>query len=137
MYGEKLQLQMTDTDSFLIYCETENLFNDMKVHAHLYDTSDFPKEHTLHSDSNKRNEEKRAKGISKVAVSKDLRLDNYKHVLFKESQLQSEMILIRNHNHEIYYENIVKTGLSCFDDERYLIYGFSSLAYGQYKIDKH
>ena len=29
--------------------------------------------------------EKRAKGISKVAVSKDLRLESYKHVLFENS----------------------------------------------------
>jgi ubiquitin len=168
MYGEKLQLQMTDTDSFLFYCETENIFDDMKAHSHLYDTSDFPKNHPLQSDINKKvlgkmksetnekcisefvglrskmyayscdnRDEKRAKGISKVTVNKDLRLDSYKHVLFEESQLHSKMTLIRSHNHEIYCEDIVKTGLSCFDDKRYLQEdGISSLAYGHYKINK-
>lgn len=54
LYGEKVQLQMTDTDSFLFYCETEDLFQDMFKYSHLFDTSDFPKNHFLHSDINKK-----------------------------------------------------------------------------------
>ena len=42
LYGNKVQLQMTDTDSVLFSCETNALFKDMYVNSHLFDTSDFP-----------------------------------------------------------------------------------------------
>lgn len=54
LYGEKVQLQMTDTDSFLFYCETDDLFRDMFEYSHLFDTSDFPKTHFLYSQTNKK-----------------------------------------------------------------------------------
>lgn len=54
LYGGKQQLQMTDADSLLFYCETENIFKDMQEHSHLYDTSDFPKDHSLHNIINKK-----------------------------------------------------------------------------------
>lgn len=38
---------MTDTESFLFYCETEDLFKDMYKYSHLFDTSDFPKDHRM------------------------------------------------------------------------------------------
>lgn len=81
----------------------------MCKYSHLFDTSDFPKDHFLHSDINKKvigkmksetnekciseycglrskmyafscdgKEDKRAKGIAKVVVKKDLSLQNYK-----------------------------------------------------------
>ena len=52
LYDDRVQLQMTDTDSFLFSCKTEDLFQDMQVYSHLFDTSDFPKDHFLHSDIN-------------------------------------------------------------------------------------
>jgi ubiquitin len=166
LYGEKVQLQMTDTDSFLFYCETNDLFKDMYQYSHLFDTSDFPKDHFLFSNVNKKvmgkmksetnekciseycglrskmyaftcenKEEKRAKGISKNVVKKELRLQDYKDVLFKESSLASQMHSLRSHNHNMYLEKINKVGLSCFDDKRYLLDdGITSLAYGHYKI---
>ncbi|XP_053406097.1 uncharacterized protein LOC128559090 [Mercenaria mercenaria] len=166
LYGDKVQLQLSDTDSFLFHCETKDLFQDMYNHSHLFDTSDFPKDHFLQSNTNKKvmgkmksetnekciseycglrskmyafscdgQEDKRAKGIAKVVVKKDLRFQNYKDVLFNHSQLVSQMSSIRSHNHEIYVEKINKIGLCCFDDKRYLLDdGITSLAYGHYKI---
>lgn len=165
-YSDKVQLQMTDTDSFLIICITNDLFLDISKQLHLFDTSDFPKDHALYSDVYKKvmgkmkietnekciseycglrskmyafscdgKEDKRAKGIAKVVDKKELRLQHYKNTLFDETSVTSEMNIIRSHDHTIYCEKISKTGLSCFDDKRYLLDdGITSLAYGHYKI---
>ena len=45
---------MTDTDSLLFSCETNDIYQDMKESLDYFDTSDYPKEHTLFSDSNKK-----------------------------------------------------------------------------------
>ena len=168
LYGSKVQLQMTDTDSFLFYCETNDLFNDMYAYSHLFDTSDFPKDHYLFSNVNKKvmgkmksetinksiseycglrskmyayicdnKEDKRAKGISKHVVKKELRLQHYKNVLFEESLLLSKMHSLSSHNHKNFLEKITKIGLSCFDDKRYLLdNGIASYAYVQYKMQQ-
>ena len=80
------------------------------------------------------NEEKRAKGISRVTVKKDLRFQCYKNTLFNETQMRSSMTLLRHHSHQLYSETISKTGLSAFDDKRYLLNAVDSYAYGHHNI---
>lgn len=167
VYGSNVELELTDTDSFLVSCTTPDIFQDMLAYSHLFDTSDFPKDHFLYSDFNKKvmgkmksetNEkciseycglrskmyafkcddidEKRAKGISKAVVKKSLTLNDYKHVLFNNSQMHSTMHSL-SHNHKIYLETISKVGLSSFDDKRFLLEdGIKSYAYGHYKIQE-
>ena len=53
-YGEKCELLYTDTDSLLLEIETEDFYKDMEEKKDLYDTSDYPKEHPLHSNTNKK-----------------------------------------------------------------------------------
>ena len=53
-YGDRCQLLYTDTDSLLLEIETEDVYRDMIAHAGLYDTSDYPREHPLHSVENKK-----------------------------------------------------------------------------------
>ena len=53
-YGPRCELLYTDTDSLLLEVETEDFYEDMKSNKNLYDTSDFPKEHPLYSDANKK-----------------------------------------------------------------------------------
>ncbi|KAK3734146.1 hypothetical protein QZH41_005662 [Actinostola sp. cb2023] len=53
-YGERCQLLYTDTDSLLLEIETEDVYKDMAEDQDLYDTSDYPKDHTLHSTVNKK-----------------------------------------------------------------------------------
>lgn len=159
---------MTDTDSLLFYCETDNIYDDMKEHEYLFDLSDYPRDHPLQSDTKKRHkkvlgklkdetngipiskfvglrskmysfvcgnsEEKNLKGIFSTTVKKDLTFDNYEGALFNETQKQSSMTVIRSHAHQLFSENITKTGLSAFDDKRYLINAVESYAYGHYKI---
>ena len=53
-YGDRYQLLYTDTDSLLLEVQTEDVLRDMASHAELYDTSDYPPEHPLHSIANKK-----------------------------------------------------------------------------------
>ena len=53
-YGDRCQLLYTDTDSLLLEIQTEDVYRDMIAHAGLYDTSNYPREHPLHSVENKK-----------------------------------------------------------------------------------
>ena len=48
-YGDKLTLMATDTDSFMYYVETNDIYKDMLHNLYLYDTSNYPKESPLYS----------------------------------------------------------------------------------------
>lgn len=53
-YGDKCELLYTDTDSFLLEIETEDIYKDMAAERDLYDTSDYPKDNPLYSTANKK-----------------------------------------------------------------------------------
>ena len=53
-YGDKLTLMATDTDSFIYYVETDDVYQDMLQNLHLYDTSNFPKDSPLYSEKHKK-----------------------------------------------------------------------------------
>lgn len=43
-YGDKIRLIYTDTDSFILYVETDDFYADMKENLERYDTSDYPED---------------------------------------------------------------------------------------------
>ena len=54
-YGpERAKLLFTDTDSLIYHITAEDLYQDMKEDQHLYDTSNYPKDHFLFSEVNKK-----------------------------------------------------------------------------------
>ena len=53
-YGSNYQLLYTDTDLLLLDIKTEDIYKDMGENLDYYDTSDFPKDHPLHSQINKK-----------------------------------------------------------------------------------
>ena len=54
-YGPRVDLLYTDTDSLLLEIKTEDVYKDMEnLRDELYDTSDYPKDHPLHSQLNKK-----------------------------------------------------------------------------------
>ena len=67
-YREKAQLCFTDTDSLLYHIETPDVYKDMQEQLHLYDTSDYPKDHFLHSIENKKKLGKMKDEMSGVAI---------------------------------------------------------------------
>ena len=53
-YGQKCELICTDTDSLILDIQTEDVFKDMQEYPWLYDTSNYPKDHLLYNDRNKK-----------------------------------------------------------------------------------
>ena len=53
-YGSKCELLYTDTDSLLLEIETDDVYKDMETNKNEYDTSDYPKDHPLFSNENKK-----------------------------------------------------------------------------------
>ena len=53
-YGDKIKLIYTDTDSFVIEVETDDIYKDMYEDRHLYDFSDYPKDHPNYDVVNKK-----------------------------------------------------------------------------------
>lgn len=53
-YGNNAKLVLTDTDSLLYHVKCEDIYKDLLINAHLYDTSNYPIDHPLHSNVNKK-----------------------------------------------------------------------------------
>ena len=167
-YGGYARLLFTDTDSLCYRVYTKDMYKDMLADrdAH-FDTSDYPENHELHSDQNKKvigmmkdetsgtpiaefvglrskmysillpeDEKKRAKGINRAVVEKDISHEDYKNTLFLGRQMNHPVIQFRNMGHQIYTVEGNKVSLSAFDDKRYILEnGVDSLAYGHRDID--
>ena len=83
-------------------------------------------------------EEKKAKGVKKNVIKKDISFDDYYKCLRREKNpVYRKMNLIRGHNHETYSETINKIALSADDDKRVISNdGISTRAYGHYKLNQ-
>ena len=53
-YGNNIKLMYTDTDSFVIEVETDDIYKDMYEDSHLYDFSDYSKDHPNYCLTNKK-----------------------------------------------------------------------------------
>ena len=54
MYGDKMRLAYTDTDSFVIHIETEDIHEDLKQIEDYMDFSDYPTDHPNYNIANKK-----------------------------------------------------------------------------------
>ena len=80
-------------------------------------------------------ESKKAKGVTKSVIAKNLNLNLYKSVLFDREKKHISMNIIRSQDHEIYLSEAHKIGLNPFDDKRYILNdGISTLAHGHYRL---
>ena len=87
-YWHLNELIYTDTDSFIVNINTYDVYEDMKSIKHLFDFSDYPKDHMLYSDKNNK-----VIGISK---------DDQKGTIIKEIiALKSKSYFINVHEDEI------------------------------------
>lgn len=166
-YKDKAKLLFTDTDSLCYSIQTRDLYKDLNKQRDLFDTSNYPKEHFLYSDQNKKvlgkfkdetngvpitefvglrsklyayktldcNIQKRAKGIGKSVVDKEINLEDYKRALFKEEVIHRKMNIIQSKNHKVYTTQINKVALCGKDDKRCIMKDMvNTLALGHYKI---
>lgn len=53
-YKNKAKLLFTDTDSLCYHIQSKDYYRDMKRKSKFFDTSNFPKDHFLYSDTNKK-----------------------------------------------------------------------------------
>ena len=78
---------------------------------------------------------KTAKGIKKNIITKNIKHEDYKEVLFNNKQMYHTMKTIRSNKHKLGSFELNKISLSCFDDKRFIHQnGTRSYAYGHYKI---
>ena len=74
---------------------------------------------------------KKAKGVKKNVVKKQIKNEQYKEVLFGAKQLRHGMNILRSEGHEIYGMHINKISLSPFDSKRWIDDdGIHTKAYG-------
>ncbi|XP_061170624.1 uncharacterized protein LOC133180019 [Saccostrea echinata] len=91
-----------------------------------------PKMYSFTINDGKESEVKKAKGISKSVVSRNLVYQNYVDCLYKRELERHTMNSIRSENHDLYLKAINKISLSPFDDKRYWLapYGVEGYSYG-------
>ena len=53
-YGDNVNLIYTDTDSFILEIFTDDIYEDMKNDNHLFDFSEYPKDHKCYNVKNKK-----------------------------------------------------------------------------------
>ena len=166
-YKEKAKLLFTDTDSLCYSIQTKDFYKDIKKHKDLFDTSNYPKDHELYSDKNKKvlgkfkdetdgipitefvglrsklyafktvndHTQKRAKGVSKSVVDKEINLEDYKRALFEDEVIHRKMNIIQSRKHNVYTTQINKVALCGKDDKRYILKDkVNTLALGHYEI---
>ena len=82
--------------------------------------------------------EKKAKGIKKNIIERDLDHKDYLSVLQNKAIRKHKIKTIRSDHHEVSSYEINKISLSCYDDKRYILDdGITSYAYGHVKINKN
>jgi len=82
-------------------------------------------------------EHKKAKGIRKNVVKKEIKHQDYKDVLFNNKIMHHQMNTIRSESHQIHSIHLNKVSLSPYDDKRYLLDdGITSYAYGHFAISE-
>ena len=82
------------------------------------------------------NESKRAKGVTKFTVQRELNHKTYDEILKSTKQMFSLISGIRSQKHRLYTVSMNKISLSAYDDKRYICKdGINSLAYGHKDIN--
>jgi len=79
---------------------------------------------------------KKAKGVKKICLKKDLSFDNYKRCLLENEVSYVKVNSIRSFNHQLYSISERKKALSSYDDKRVILYdGIHTLPYGHYSLN--
>lgn len=145
------RLLFTDTDSLCYDIPTKDIYKDMEQDAELFDTSDYPTDHFLHSEKNKKvlgkmkdecagipieefvglrpkmysmvygGKEKKTAKGITRACQRRMNHEQYRHSLFNKTQTSVINNIIRSDAHELYSQKVSKVALSPYDDKRYVL----------------
>ena len=112
-FNNKVKLLYTDTDSFIYEFKNANFYDFMKDNPDYFDTSDYPKDHPLYSDKNKKvigkfkdelNGDKMLEFIGLRSKMYSYRTDNCKNSVKKTLKGIKKVVL----NKEIHFEDYKK-----------------------------
>ena len=113
-YGDEIQLIYSDTDSFIVDIETEDIYRDMFENKDLYDFSEYPTDHPNYNIENKKvlgkfKDELNAKIITEFVADKPKMysceyIDNYLDMLNKCESDEYKSIKSKIHSNE-YIDN--------------------------------
>ena len=133
-YGPDCELLYTDTDSLLLEIETEDVYEDMKSMKNHFDTSDYPKDHSLHSIENKKVLGKMKDECNGTPIdeyiglrSKSLYIKKCDKKIIKKSKRVKKCV-IKKITHENYGESLFGKkqfhhGMNILRSEKHVIYG--------------
>ena len=80
--------------------------------------------------------EKKAKGVKKNVIEKEITHEHYKEALFERRQFMHKMKILRSEGHEMYGMCMNKISLSPFDTKRWIADdGIQTLAYGHFRLE--
>ena len=83
---------------------------------------------------NEQKAEKKAKGVPKLKVKRDLDMKDYEATLHEHIPKNVNFNAIRRKNHQIYSINQSKVGFTSYDNKRYWFNDTDSLPYGHYSL---
>ena len=154
-YGDKIKLIYTDTDSFVIEVETDDIYKDM--FENIYDFSEYPTDHPNYNIDNKKvlgkfKDELNGKIMTECCASKPKiysyeYIDNYKiinknkhkgiktvvdlkHNEYKRDLYKEEFYNLQLNKQKIYLDKINKIALNPFDSKRHWLNNIESVPYG-------
>ena len=138
-YGERVKLCYIDTDIFIIYIKTEDLFEDISNDfERWFDTSNYNDKRPLPIGKNKKVpglfkdelggkimtevvaliDHKKAKDTKKCFIKQKLMFEDYKDWFFNNKTLYRSQERFKSYYHDVYTEEVNKTTLSSSDDKR-------------------
>lgn len=157
-YGDKIRLLGTDTDSLIVYIETDDVYKDIREDIVYYDTSDYkidwmPQKNKkapglfkdeylgipirewvglrskMYAFRNDIKERKVCKGIKKSNIE-NMKFEMYKNCLVESKPTREKVYSILSKQHHLYTVELDKIALSPYDDKRYLVDHINTLPYG-------
>ena len=79
-------------------------------------------------------EQKKAKGVPKNIVKKEMNFNMYKKTLYENCNEKVKFNSIRSYQHKLFSITCSKTGLSNFENKRYYVSNELSYPHGHYAI---
>ena len=151
------ELLLSDTDSFTYELKSENVYEELFKHMHLFDFNKYPKDSKLFDPTNKKVIDKMKDASegkiidefvglkSKMHSMKNIdgkesntakgvniatEFNELKDTLFNKKVLRHKMKRIQGKKHKMGTYEVKKISLSYFDDKRFVLYyGIDTLAY--------
>jgi hypothetical protein len=115
LYKHKAELLFTDTDSLCYEIETDDLYQDLLQYSDKFDFSDYPKNHPLYSDANKKVIGKMKDELNGVPAKQFIGLRSKMYSLKIDQQEEkktakgiSKNVVKRTLHHEDYYNCLMQ-----------------------------